>query len=284
MWLAGAFTIWLALSASALADTAVKPAGWIDDADKAVALTKQLGSVPHFGGAQAVVTTHAYRAPSGGAALYVTRAIANVVGSAEQRARAAAAELDELRAAVRRHSEQMPQRATRRSLDDRALEAQLAWAGTDLDIESRMVIAADDQRMVAASGECVLAKGVAAEVADACRRALATLDPDVPAASRVALALAPEPARSTSTLPPAPSMTDGGEAKFPPMRVEAKAETDRRPVYVGAGLVLLAALFWWNRRRREQLENEHAPRATPARAADADADALHAAAEDDKTP
>jgi len=32
--------------------------------------------------------------------------------------------------------------------------------------------------------------------------------------------------------------------------------TDRRPVYGGFGLVILAAVFWWNRRRRAQREDK----------------------------
>jgi hypothetical protein len=31
---------------------------------------------------------------------------------------------------------------------------------------------------------------------------------------------------------------------------------DRRPLFVGAGIVVLAAIFWWNRQRRERFERE----------------------------
>jgi hypothetical protein len=76
-------------------------------------------------------------------------------------------------------------------------------------------------------------------------------------------------------------------------------ERDRRPIYVGLGLIVLAALFWWNRKNREKIERDYeqrladkpaseepaAARSAPApKGRDGDADDLHAAAtEDDGT-
>ena len=34
---------------------------------------------------------------------------------------------------------------------------------------------------------------------------------------------------------------------------------DLRPIYVGFGIVFLAGVFWWNRRRRERFEREETP-------------------------
>jgi hypothetical protein len=68
----------------------------------------------------------------------------------------------------------------------------------------------------------------------------------------------------------------GPRAAISPMTVPADRETDRRPVFIGGGIVLLALLFWWNRKRRERFEREDAT----AMKADADADDLHAAAEE----
>lgn len=57
---------------------------------------------------------------------------------------------------------------------------------------------------------------------------------------------------------------------------------DRRPVFVGAGLIVLALAFWWNRRRRDRFERED--QGAPVRPRrDADADDLHAAARGDGT-
>ena len=50
-------------------------------------------------------------------------------------------------------------------------------------------------------------------------------------------------------------------APLPPMAVPPPppSEADRRPLFVGTGIVLLAGLFWWNTRRRARLENEEDP-------------------------
>ena len=57
---------------------------------------------------------------------------------------------------------------------------------------------------------------------------------------------------------------------------------DRRPFYVGAGLLAFAAVFWWNRKQREALDAEdrdaRASDRTRPVGGDADADDLHAAA------
>jgi hypothetical protein len=78
-------------------------------------------------------------------------------------------------------------------------------------------------------------------------------------------------------------LSDGGKQTFDPIVIPAtRGEPDRRPIYVGAGLVVLAAVFWWNRKRRERLERDYEDRVAPAKRRDADADDLHAAATDDK--
>ena len=75
---------------------------------------------------------------------------------------------------------------------------------------------------------------------------------------------------------PAPTMSDGSRVPMPPITVPAdKPATDRRAIYVGAGLVVLAALFWRNRRHRDRLDHTGAARR------DDDADDLHAAAKGD---
>jgi hypothetical protein len=270
------------------ASTVKAPKGWTADTQTALSLSQQLGAVPHFGGLASIVTVEAYSAK--GAVLYATRVMANV--KPEQRDVAASAELDDLRASLRRQSTVAPTTWKREAIDGR-LEATLAWREATAN-ESRMIVVADAQHVVAVSGECVLAADVTDEVASACRAALATLDPDVPAAQRVALTLAAE----TAPPPPMPAPGSGasrapslGEASgdrpaLAPIQITPQAsERDRRPIYVGGGLVVLALVFWWNRKRREKLEQEYEDRVAPApareRSADADADDLHAAATDD---
>jgi hypothetical protein len=45
--------------------------------------------------------------------------------------------------------------------------------------------------------------------------------------------------------------------RIPPIVIpQDKPAVDRRPIYVGAGLVVLAAVFWWNRRQRERFDRD----------------------------
>jgi hypothetical protein len=107
-------------------------------------------------------------------------------------------------------------------------------------------------------------------------------------------ATTPESPPPTATMQPvdpnAPQLParidDGSRIKLPPMVVsQDRPPVDRRPIYLGMGLVVLAAVFWWNRRRRDRFEREDhgTPPARPERSRDADADAddLHAAARGD---
>jgi hypothetical protein len=52
-------------------------------------------------------------------------------------------------------------------------------------------------------------------------------------------------------------MADGSRISLPPMAIPQDAPSgDRRPVYVGAGIAILAAAFYWNRRKRERFEED----------------------------
>jgi hypothetical protein len=45
--------------------------------------------------------------------------------------------------------------------------------------------------------------------------------------------------------------------RIPPIVIrQDKPALDQRPLYVGAGLVVLAAVFWWNRRQRERFDRD----------------------------
>jgi len=74
----------------------------------------------------------------------------------------------------------------------------------------------------------------------------------------------PPPAATMRPAPPdlprLPSrLDDGTRVALPPMVVQhERPGADRRPMYIGAGLIALALVFWWNRRRRDRFDREDA--------------------------
>jgi hypothetical protein len=255
------------------------PAGWEQD--------QMLAAQPgfHFGGAKTKLSVYAFRPPKQPTdakvpvVLHVKSAEIELGADAE-RDRIATRELavprDSIPAGAK--AEQDTQRA---DTAKKQLEAAVTWRDATIANAVRTLIATDGTRMVAVTGECVMALDAPADVAKACETALGTLDVDVPADKRVALAIEAVASEPPPSLPPAATMDDGGKLSLPPMRIDPpKPEPDRRPVYVGAGLLVFAALFWWNRKRREKFEREHdeTPTEKPGKR-DEDADSLHAAAE-----
>ncbi|HLL25858.1 MAG TPA: hypothetical protein VK427_27155, partial [Kofleriaceae bacterium] len=220
-----------------------------------------------------------------GAVLYVNRAEAEV--AAAERDRVATLELEEPRNALRRQGANAKAEEDTQRFDAAAqqLEAAVTWRDATVGVidTTRVLVAGDDRRLVAVTGQCVLGADAAPALAKACGDALTTLETEVPRASRVRLAIA----ATASEPPPKPApdvLSDGGTVSLPPIAVgPPRAQTDRRPVFLGAGLIVLAALFWWNRKRRDEIERAETrdelreARATKRR--DEDADDLHAAAE-----
>jgi hypothetical protein len=88
-----------------------------------------------------------------------------------------------------------------------------------------------------------------------------------------------------------PRLDDGSRIATPRDRGTVAAD-DQRPLYIAVGLVVLAAVFWWNRRQRDRFDLEDA-RSDASRSRhrdderdavdDDDADDLHAAARGDAT-
>jgi hypothetical protein len=76
-----------------------------------------------------------------------------------------------------------------------------------------------------------------------------------------------------------PRLDDASRIAKPPDRGTVASE-DQRPIFVAVGILVLVAVFWWNRRQRDRFDLEdgstEATRATHRH--DADADDLHAAA------
>lgn len=278
---------------TAHAAPATPPAGWTRNADSSAQMSS------------AGTTVDAYLPPTGRGSFYVTRK--ELKAAAEQRNAVASAELGELaQVAKRQGSAETTAFAQKVDPDKLQLEASITWRDPALELtqHARTVIAADAQRIIAVTGECVLGSDAPTAMTAACTAALATLDPELPAAQRVALAIVeggelPPSEREGSAAPPAPAgpqvapsrpgttaTLDGAPAGARPSTMTPAArETDRRPVYIGGFIVLMAAVFWWNRRRRDRFDREDAkqrgePPATEP-PGDDDADDLAAAARGD---
>jgi len=205
----------------------VPPAGWTGPVNQD--LSQQSGVQHHFGRVGAVVEAIQFNGPN--IVLYVTRASATTAASGDD----ADAELLQFAHPI-----------DARTLEDKAITVEGAWHAADVSGTARMVIVTDAHQIVSVKGECYA--GAAAQPADvaACTKALTTLDTGIAPADRVAI-MAP------SSVPAAPQLTtpgpSGTHVAMPPISVHQKAPADLRPVYVGAGLIVIAAVFWWNRRR-----------------------------------
>jgi hypothetical protein len=208
------------------------PVGWQGGANRE--LVEQTGKVGHFGGVHGVIEAERYDAPSPGVVLYVTKVSANV-GAPQD---AAAAEL-----ATFTHGSLEPE------VKDKALDGNVTWKDGDVTGATRMVIAATADRIVAVKGECYEGADASAKDVNACIQALGTLDVGIAVADRVALTVPAAAPAAPPTLT-APGLTDQ-HVPMPPMTFKRPTPgPDRRPVYAGAGLIVIAAIFWWNRRRR----------------------------------
>jgi hypothetical protein len=253
------------------APTIKAPPGWKIDSASSQRLTRALNGLGHFGfpaGTNvAVANVDVYAAPQPGVTLTVTLVAGAVTAEREAAARAA---VDELHASSQRAAmvgTGIVEQGWQEKVDvaTKQIEATLSWRDTKehTNSTSRLLVVADAAQITSLTGECYAADEADKQLVAACQAALATLDPGIAADKRLALALAPagtlptppEPAPG-SGVPPA-TMTDGTRAPLPPMTLpQEHRATDRRPVYVGIGLVLFAVVFWWNRHRRARREDE----------------------------
>lgn len=226
------------------------PAGWHADVAQATQLADKANAVSHYGAEKSLATSEVYLPDAPGVALFVTAIAAKVSTEREVAARMA---VDELHATTQRAAlagSGIVEDGWQERVDaaGKLVEATLQWRDTSANTvtHARLIVAADGENLVSVTGECVAAD---VEQMKKCEGALATLDPGITLDKRVALALAP--AGTQRALPEKPSMSDASHVPLPPMTLPTQARTkDRRPVYVGAGLVLLAAAFWWNQRRK----------------------------------
>jgi hypothetical protein len=208
-----------------------------------------------------------YLAPVAGAELVVTHGETKI--GPDHQAEVARAALDDLhsmskRAAMSGSGVTEDGWQERSDPATKTVTATLSWRdpSSQLVETAQLVLAADAQHVVVVTGECIARDDATAAVRDACKAALATLDPGIALAQRVAVAIAPAgtPAPvSTSPAGPPATMSEGHTPIAPITVPEETPSADRRPVFVGAGIVLLAGLFWWNMRRRARMEQEDSP-------------------------
>lgn len=149
-------------------------------------------------------------------------------------------------------------------------EARLEWSEPSIGTTTiaRALVYRAGGALVRIGGECILGPDGAA-ARPTCETVLASLAPTATAFEPIAVSATPPPATPSDAPPPGdPSgaRPPGAGTDAPGIRPRegdipstlavrpAPKRTDRRPFYVGAGIVLLALVFWWNRREREKRE------------------------------
>ncbi|MEO8553429.1 MAG: hypothetical protein ABI678_25825 [Kofleriaceae bacterium] len=262
-----ALAIVMTLSGLAAAGTVVTPPpGWA--ATDAPELARTAGELAHFGTYAAATIGAAQLGPATdvGVTLFATKVALKLAADPA----AVRAEVDTFHGAAQRaqlSGSTVVEQGWQEKTDDAAkqVEATLAFHDTTNKITStsRLVIVATADQLIAVSGECLARDDAQAEALAACKTALATLDPGLRpgAAARQPIALAPSGTPAPVHDEPAhngPTISEGPRQPLPPMVIhpDVQPNVDRRPVFVGMGIVLLAAVFWWNMKRRARLEDE----------------------------
>ncbi|HTR51886.1 MAG TPA: hypothetical protein VMJ10_14320 [Kofleriaceae bacterium] len=228
------------------------PAGWKGGANDE--LVHATGLIPHFGNVHGIIEAERYDAPKPGVVLDVTR----VAATTSAHDSAARAEIDQLHAPL---DSGVRETEWHEKFDaaTKLAEARQVYRDSSVKLGGtvRLVIAATADRIVAAKGECLAADDADPALLQACIAALDTLDPDVDPKDRVVIDLdaktSTSTSTSTSTMSPPPPHVPLAPIPIP----QEQPRTDVRPVIVGAGIVALAIVFWWNRRRRARYEAEN---------------------------
>ncbi len=245
------------------------PAGWSVDVGRSTALERSTADEPHFGGVTVHVSAQHLYAPGGGGLLLVTEiATAEMPGDAPA---AAAAELQGVAGGIEAlgGSAKVTEWKVAGDAAKRVTEGRLIWTDDSLGTTTtaRTLVFAARGHLVRIEAACIIAADHAALRAP-CEAALATLEPLAPVAERVELVVptvaAPATPSEVPAIPRAELSTAGPtigelEGEMPViMTVDPpkKKSTDRRPIYVGAGLLVLAGVYLWNRRKKEQLADE----------------------------
>lgn len=252
--------ILIALAGVASADVLTPPPGWTGS--ESMELAKRTGEIGHFAAhAQATIGAAEIKpATDLGVTLFATRVAMKVANDPA----AVRAEVDTFHGASQRAQltgSVIQEQGWQEKADDNQVEASLAFhdATNHITSTSRMLIVATADQLIQVTGECLARDDADPAALAACKAALATLNPG--AEPRVKIALAPAGTAAPERDEPfhsGPTLSEGPRTPLPPMviRPDTQPDVDRRPVFIGAGIVLLAIVFWWNMKRRAQLEAE----------------------------
>ena len=254
--------LFLLVATAASAGTLSKPEGWI--ATDSTELANGAGSLTHFGvhdapGTKIAAMQIAPPDPNAGVMLYATRVEIKVANNPA----AVRAEIDTFHGASQRAQlagANIVEQDWTEHADDvtKQVEATLGYHDTTnhLSVHSRILIAATADSLISVSGECMARDDAEPRPVALCRIALGSLNPG---GARLPIAIAPAgTAAPEDPHPTGPTISDGSHIPIAPMTIhpDTQPDIDRRPVFIGAGIVLLAGLFWWNMRRRAREEED----------------------------
>ena len=253
-----------------------QPAGWILDPPGGTRVAAGLGADGLFAGAPIGVDAQVWTAPSHHAVLVTTQVSTDRLPADPDAA--ANATLHEIRAGAD---------AVDGAAIDRWMvvvdpagklhEATLTWRDPSVGTTTivRALVFRTGGALARIAGECVIGLDGAADRA-ACEAALATIAPNATALEPVKVtAEAPAAAEPAAEPMPAagsgatlgsgapPSLRDGADVPATVMVRPPTKQADRRPLYLVAGIAVLALVFLWNRRERQR--REAAERAEEAR-------------------
>ncbi|MCX5745252.1 MAG: hypothetical protein NT062_22475 [Proteobacteria bacterium] len=243
------------------------PAAWHLDRERSATMATANQEVRHFGTAPSVDVIEAYYPVEIGTGLIVSRYTTTTLP--DGRSAAIAAVIGTFEAWGQPDASAITERTGARAVGDKQLELTVGGRelGATMRYRSRMIVAADATSVVAVVGQCVERDDANPAHVAQCHQALLTLDPGIAATDRVGIAFPTTPTTPTTSIE-APTGTgrqlggpatlgDGTKLKFPPITVPLPApEPDRRPLFVGVGVVVLAAALWWNRRSRDRFEDD----------------------------
>jgi hypothetical protein len=286
------------------------PPPWPVDATHAAVMMRDL-MAPFPENVHATSQVWSLRPPNGGGQLIASALLIGVTGEGQAFVRS---RLDEVRRTPEIVAGSDPTAKVRtvswqEKVDDkqRLVDARLEWAQDDHGTISLVRVVwirptVPENTIEEFRVECVIATDQVAALRPACEKAIESLRPrtlDERLPITVAAAPAPEPPDvenddDNELDAPGASMretpsTIGPVLASKPAREEPR---DMRPFYVGGFILVVAAVLWWNRKKRAELEAESerdagdpdAPAEVPDNVPDADADDLAAAASDDKEP